>query len=63
MKLSSLPDESILRFHANMRSMVALDIGADGGTLLGEQARKRAKAFEDELAQRGVHFEPIIWPE
>jgi hypothetical protein len=30
-----------------MRSMVALDIGVDRYTLLGEQARKRAKALED----------------
>jgi len=44
MSLSSLSDESILRYHANMRSMVALDIGVDR-SLLGEQARKRAKAL------------------
>ncbi|MGX9390485.1 hypothetical protein ACWX0K_07270 [Nitrobacteraceae bacterium UC4446_H13] len=63
MSLSSLSDESILRYHANMRSMVALDIGADGRSLLGEQARKRAKALENELTRRGIEFEPIAWRE
>ena len=46
-----------------MRSMVALGIGVDGRTLLGEQARKRAKTLEDELTRRGIDFEPIVWPE
>jgi hypothetical protein len=46
-----------------MRSMVALDIGLDGRTLLGEQARKRAKALEGELTRRGIEFEPIAWPD
>ncbi|MBN8979437.1 MAG: hypothetical protein J0I08_23510 [Rhizobiales bacterium] len=63
MSLRELSDESILRYHANVRSMVALDIGVDGRTLLGEQARKRAKALEDELTRRGIEFEPIVWPE
>lgn len=63
MSLNLLSDESILRYHNNMRSMVALDIGVDGHTLLGEQARKRAKALEDELTRRGIKFEPIVWPE
>ncbi len=62
MSLSSLSDESILRYHANMRSMVALDIGTDRYTLLGEQARKRAKALEDELTRRGIEFAPVAWP-
>ena len=62
MNLSSLSDETILRYHSNMRSMVALGIGVDGRTLLGEQARKRAKTLEDELRRRGIDFEPIIWP-
>jgi hypothetical protein len=62
MSLSSLSDESILRYHANMRSMVALDIGTDRYTLLGEQARKRAKALEDELTRRGIEFAPVVWP-
>ncbi|MGB6080267.1 MAG: hypothetical protein WBF99_12485 [Xanthobacteraceae bacterium] len=63
MSLAALSDESILRYHSNMRSMVALDIGVDGRTLLGEQARKRARALEDELTRRGIDFEPIVWPE
>lgn len=63
MSLSSLSDETILRYHANMRSMLALGIGVDRDTVLGEQARKRAKTLEDELARRGIEFEPIIWPE
>lgn len=63
MSLTFLSDESILRFHGNMRSMVALDVGVDRYTLLGEQARKRARALEDELVRRGIEFEPIIWPE
>lgn len=46
-----------------MRSMVALGIGVDARTFLGEQARKRAKALEDELTRRGIEFEPIAWPE
>jgi hypothetical protein len=62
MSLPSLSDESILRYHANMRSMVALDIGTDRYTLLGEQARKRAKALEDELTRRGIEFAPVVWP-
>jgi hypothetical protein len=45
-----------------MRSIVALDIGVDRYTLLGEQARKRAKTLEDELTRRGIDFEPIVWP-
>ncbi|MGB3487199.1 MAG: hypothetical protein WBA62_03780 [Xanthobacteraceae bacterium] len=63
MSLSSLSDESILRYHANMRSMVALDIGADGCTLLGEQAKKRGRDLENELRRRGISFDPIGWPE
>jgi hypothetical protein len=63
MSLHLLSDESILRYHANMRSMVALDIGVDRYTLLGEQARKCAKALEDELTRRGMEFEPIVWPD
>jgi hypothetical protein len=63
MSLAFLSDESILRYHANMRSMVALDVGTDGRSLLGEQARKRAKALENELTRRGIEFEPIAWPE
>jgi len=63
MSLSPLSDESVLRYHTNMRSMVALGIGVDGRTLLGEQARKRAKTLEDELTRRGIDFEPIVWPE
>lgn len=63
MNLSSLSDETILRYHSNMRSMVALGIGVDGRTFLGEQARKRAKALEDELTRRGIEFESIVWPE
>jgi hypothetical protein len=62
MSLAALSDESILRYHANMRSMVALDIGVDRYTLLGEKARKRAKTPEDELTRRGIEFEPIAWP-
>jgi hypothetical protein len=46
MSLPSLSYESILRYHAKMRSMVALDIGTGGYTLIGEQARKGAKALE-----------------
>jgi hypothetical protein len=42
--------------------MAALDIGVDGYTLLGEQARKHAKALENELARRSIDFDPIIWP-
>jgi hypothetical protein len=45
-----------------MRSMVALDIGVGRYTLLGEQARRRAKALEDELTRRGIDFEPTVWP-
>ncbi|MGB5902530.1 MAG: hypothetical protein WBH00_06720 [Xanthobacteraceae bacterium] len=63
MSLSSLSDESVLRCHTNMRSMVALGIGVDRHTVLGEQARKRAKTLEDELTRRGIDFEPIVWPE
>lgn len=63
MSLSSLSDEAILRYHSNMRSMVALGIGVDRHTVLGEQARKRAKTLEDELTRRGIDFEPIVWPE
>jgi len=63
MSLHLLSDETVLRFHANMRSMVALDIGVNRYTLLGEQARKRAKTLEDELTRRGIDFEPIVWPE
>jgi hypothetical protein len=62
MSLAILSNESILRYHDNMRSMVALDIGVGRYTLLGEQARKRAKALEDELTRRGIDFEPIVWP-
>ena len=62
MSLTALSDESILRFHGNMRSMVALDIGVDGRSFLGEQARKRARDLEDELTRRGIDFEPIVWP-
>jgi hypothetical protein len=62
MSLSSLSADSILRYHANMRSIVALDIGVGRYTLLGEQARKHAKALEDELTRRGMEFEPIVWP-
>ena len=58
---ASLSYESILRYHAKMRSMVALDIGTGGYTLLGEQARKRAKALEDELTRRGIEFAPVVW--
>jgi hypothetical protein len=36
MSLHLLSDETILRFHANMRSRVALDIGVDRYTLLGD---------------------------
>jgi len=61
--LSFLSNEAILRYHANMRSMVALDIGVDGRTFFGELARKRAQYFEDEMTQRGIYFEPIVWPE
>jgi hypothetical protein len=63
MSINLLSDESILRYHANMRSMVALDVGTDGRSLLGEQARKRAKAIENELTRRGIEFEPIAWRE
>ncbi len=63
MSLSSLSDESVLRYHTNMRSMVALGIGVDARTFLGEQARKRANALEDELTRRGIDFELIAWPE
>ena len=62
MSLAALSDESILQYHSNMRSMVALDIGVDVRTLLGEQARKRAEALEDELTRREIKFEPIVWP-
>ena len=62
MSLHLLSDETILRFHVNMRSMVGLDIGVDPYTLLGDQARKRAKNLEDELTRRGIAFEPIVWP-
>jgi hypothetical protein len=60
--LTLLSDETLLRFHANMRSMLALDIGVDRYTLLGEQARKRAKSIEDELQRRGVTVDPLIIP-
>lgn len=60
--LSLLSDETLLRFHANMRSMLALDIGVDRYTSLGEQARKRAKSIEDELQRRGVAVDPLIIP-
>lgn len=63
MSLAFLADEALLRYHANMRSMVGLGIGVDRNTVLGEQARKRAKTFEDELTRRGIEFEPIAWPE
>ena len=62
MSLAALSDEAILRYHSNMRSMVALGIGVDGCTLFGGQARKRAKTLEDELTRRGIDFEPIVWP-
>jgi hypothetical protein len=42
MSLTLLSDESILRYHADMRSMVMQNAGVDGQSLLGEQARKRA---------------------
>jgi hypothetical protein len=60
--LTLLSDETLLRFHANMRSMLALDIGVDRYILLGEQARKRAKSIEDELQRRGVTVDPLIIP-
>jgi hypothetical protein len=42
--------------------MVALGIGVDGRSFLGDQARKRARDLEDELRRRGIEFEPIVWP-
>lgn len=63
MSLHLLSDEAVSRYHANMRSMVALGIGVDRHTVLGEQARKRAKALEDELTRRGIEFEAIAWPD
>lgn len=59
MSLDFLSVESIFRYHVNVRSMVALDTGADGFTLLGEQARKRCRVPEDELRRRGIEFKQI----
>jgi hypothetical protein len=42
---------------------VALDIGADGCTPLGEQAKKRGRDLKNELSRRGISFDPIAWPE
>ena len=60
--LNLLSDETLLRFHSNMRSMLALKIGVDGYTFLGEQARKRARQIEDELQRRGIAFDPLVFP-
>jgi hypothetical protein len=60
--LTLLSNETLLRFHANMRSMLELDIGIDRYTLLGEQAKKRARQIEDELQRRGVAFDPLVFP-
>lgn len=63
MSFDLLSDESILRYHDNIRSMLTLEIGADGRALLGEQARKRARNIEDELMRRGIAFEAIMFPD
>ncbi len=62
MSINLLSDESISRYHFNMRSMVALDTGTNDLFLLGEQARKRARDLEEELRRRGIDFDPIVWP-
>ncbi|MGX9391919.1 hypothetical protein ACWX0K_23625 [Nitrobacteraceae bacterium UC4446_H13] len=62
MSLTLLSDESILRYHADMRSMVMQNAGVDGQSLLGERARKRAQDIENELNRGGITFESIVWP-
>lgn len=59
MSLDLLSFESILRYHVNVWSMVALDIGTDDFTLLGEQARKRCRSPKDELRHHGIAFKQI----
>lgn len=61
MSLALLSDESILRYHANIRSQAALDCDVKSVALLGSLARDRARSLEDELRQRRISFEPIAW--
>lgn len=63
MSLALLSDESVLRYHANIRSQAAQDCDVNGVAMLGSRARDRARNLESELRRRSISFETIVWPE
>ena len=66
MSLSSLTNESLLRFYESVRSAVeadrdALQAGSSHFFAAGAAVRDYASSLQDELCRRAVPFSPIEW--
>ena len=60
MGIELLSDESVLRFHEDIRQQVAADL-ATGNGFMGEAAKQRAERLRIEIDRRRLRFTPIEW--
>jgi len=60
--LTSLTDESLLRYYEGIRVQVSADIRS-GYRFAGQAAKERADVLLSEIQRRGVSVTPIFWPD
>ena len=62
MGIELLSDESVLRFHEDIRQQVAADLGAGNRyRFVGEVAKQRAERLRIEIARRRLRCNLIEW--
>jgi hypothetical protein len=60
--LTSLTDESLLRYYEGIRLQVSADLRS-GFRLMGQAARERANVLLNEIQRRQLSVTPISWPD
>jgi len=58
---SDLRDESLLRFHDNIRTQVEADRGSKHKLMTADSIKEYAETLRIELVKRHLRFTPIDW--